>query len=123
MTALKLLLDEHYPSWLADQIGKAGVDAVAINAQRVDLRGADDVAVLRAAAAEGRVVVTEDITTFPIAITHVPDHLGVIYAHPKRFPRTRPGINWMGIALIALAADPPEGLGEHPLTHWLASAD
>lgn len=114
-----LLLDEHYPGWLADQLSEQGVDVVAINQHRVHLRGADDIAVLRAAVEEGRVVVTEDITTFPIAAEHVPDHRGIVYVHPQRFPRTRPGLSQLGCALREMLAEPPSGLGELPVVHWL----
>ena len=74
---LRLLLDEHYPGWLADEL-----------------------------TAEG--------------IALVPDHVGVIYCHHTRFPRTRPGLNRLRKAISALAADPPPGLGKQPVVWWLA---
>ena len=118
---VRLLLDEHYPGWLADDLVTDGVDAVALNEHRPGLRGADDKRVLEAAAAEGRVVITEDVSTFGVAIALVPDHVGVVYCHHARFPRTRPGLNKLRKALAALAADPPAGLGEHPVIWWLDS--
>jgi hypothetical protein len=42
--------------------------------------------------------------------------------HHARFPRTRPGLERFRKALVALAADPPAGLGEHPVVWWLADA-
>ena len=118
--AVALLLDEHYPAWLVDALVADGVDTVALNAHRPDLRGADDGRVLAAAAVEGRLVVTEDVSTFSAAIAQVPEHAGVVYCHHARFPRTRPGLNKLRKALTALAADPPTGLGEHPIVWWLA---
>lgn len=118
--AITFLLDEHYPAWLADELVTDGIDAVALNAHRPELRGADDGQVLAAAAGEGRVVVTEDVGTFSAAIALVPEHVGVCYCHHARFPRTRPGLNKLRKALTALAADPPPGLGEHPIVWWLA---
>ncbi|MDN5857310.1 MAG: DUF5615 family PIN-like protein [Pseudonocardia sp.] len=118
--ALRFLLDEHYPRRLADELIADGVDAVAVIGQRPDLRAADDRRVLEAAAAEGRVVVTEDVASFGIAIAHVPDHVGVVYCHHGRFPRTRPGLHRLRHALVALAADPPGGLGKLPVVWWLA---
>jgi hypothetical protein len=115
----RLLLDEHYPGWLADKLSADGVDAVALNAHRPELRGVDDRAVLEAAVSEGRVVVTEDVTTFSAAIALVPDHLGVVYCHHARYPRTMPGLDRLHRALLALAGDPPPGLGEHPVVWWL----
>ena len=64
---IRFLLDEHYPGWLADDLAADGVDAVALTARRPALRGADDARVLQAAVAEGRVVVTEDVSTFSTA--------------------------------------------------------
>ncbi len=113
------LLDEHYPGWLAEALTADGIDAVALTAHRPELRGADDRLVLEAAVAEGRVVVTEDVATFSAAIALVGSHLGVVYCHHGRFPRTRPGLARLHRALVALAKQPPEGLGEGPVEWWL----
>jgi hypothetical protein len=116
---LRFLLDEHYPGWLAEDLAADGVEAVALTAHRPGLRGVDDQRVLEAAVAEGRVVVTEDVSTFGAAAALVPDHLGIVYCHHARFSRTRPGLERLHKALVALAADPPAGLGEHPIVWWL----
>ena len=117
---IRFLLDEHYPGWLAEELTADGVDAVALIAHLPELRGATDGRVLEAAVAESRIVVTEDVTTFSIAIALVPHHVGVAYCHHARFPRTRPGLAKLRYALAALAADPPAGLGEQPIVWWLA---
>lgn len=117
--ALRFLLDEHCPGWLADQLTSEGVDTVALTAHRPALRGADDTRVLRAAVAEQRVVVTEDVTTFGVAITAVPDHVGVVFCHHRRFPRTRAGLHRLEVSLARLAHDPPTGLGTHAVVWWL----
>jgi hypothetical protein len=65
-------------------------------------------------------VVTEDVSTFSTAAVLVPDHLGIVYCHRARFPRTRPGLEGLRKALVVLAADPPAALGEHPVVWWLA---
>lgn len=116
--SVRLLLDEHYPAWLAADLEGEGVDARAVTGSPA-LRSADDVTVLRAAVADGRVVVTEDITTFAAAVAQVPDHLGVVYCHPVRWPRTRAGLHRVRKALVALVSDPPEGLGQQPIVWWL----
>jgi hypothetical protein len=116
---IRLLLDEHYPGWLADGLIADDVDTVALTVHRPELRGADDRRVLELARAEGRVVVTEDVTAFSVAIASVPDHLGVVYCHHARFPRTRPGLNRLQKALIALVGDPPDGIGRLPIVWWL----
>lgn len=118
---IRFLLDEHYPGWLADELDEDGVDAVALVAHRPELRGQDDGRVLAAAVLDGRVVVTEDVTTFSAAIEMVPNHLGVVYCHHARFPRTRPGLAKLRKALCALVADPPDGLGVDPVIWWLAA--
>lgn len=120
---LAFLLDEHYPGRLADTLTAAGVDTVAVTAHRPGLRGADDTAVLRAAVQEGRIVVTEDGRTFGVAAAAIPDHLGIVFCHPARFPRTRSGLVLLHTALVALAQDPPVGLGEHPIEWWLERHD
>lgn len=117
---IRFLLDEHYPGWLAEELTAGGVDAVALIAHRPELRGATDGRVLEAAVAESRIVVTEDVSTFSIAVALVPHHVGIVYCHHTRFPRTRPGLAKLRSALTALAAEPPAGLGEQPIVWWLA---
>ncbi len=117
------LLDEHYPAWLADGLIADGIDAVAVNSHSLELQGVDDRCVLEAAASAKMVVVTEDVTTFSAAIALVPGHVGVVYCHHARFPRTRAGLNKLRKALVVLTNDPPEGLGEHPVVWWLASCE
>jgi hypothetical protein len=117
-TQVRFLLDEHYPGWLAEDLTADGVDAVALMAHRPGLRGVDDQRVLEAAVAERRVVVTEDVSTFGAAAALVLDHLGIVYCHHARFPRTRPGLERLRKALVVLAADPPAGLGEYPVVWW-----
>ena len=116
---LRFLLDEHYPGWLAEALSTDGVDAVALSAHRPELRGIEDAGVLAAALAEGRVVVTEDVTTFEAAIVRVPAPVGVVYFHHARYPRTRPGLHRLRHALATIASDPPAGLGTDPVEWWL----
>jgi predicted nuclease of predicted toxin-antitoxin system len=118
--AVRYLLDEHYPGWLAEALRAEGIDAVALTADRPDLRGVDDRTVLEAAVSEGRVVVTEDVGTFAVAIALAGTHVGVIYCHHSRFPRTKRGLDRLRRALAELATRPPEGLGKHPIEWWLA---
>lgn len=118
---LSFLLDEHYPGWLADALAAGGIDAVALVRDRPELRGADDQAVLEHAAGERRVVVTEEVTTFRFTIASVPAHVGVVFCHSSRFPRTRVGMNLLRVALVELTRTPPAGLGEHSIEWWLAA--
>lgn len=117
---LRFLLDEHYPEWLAVALREHGIDAVAV-VSREDLRSQDDSAVLRAAASEGRIVVTEDVTTFAPAIATVPEHAGVVFCHHSRFPRTRVGISALGRALAQFDRTLPAELQGTPFVWWLAN--
>ncbi|MHB1595117.1 MAG: DUF5615 family PIN-like protein [Streptosporangiaceae bacterium] len=117
---IRFLLDEHYPGWLADDLRADGLDVIALIADRPGLRGADDGRVLQAAVAEGRVVVTEDVSTFGVAAALVPGHVGIVYCHHDRFPRTRPGLEKLRKALGELVSYPPAGLGEDPIVWWLS---
>lgn len=116
---IRFLLDEHYPGWVADALTSDGIDTVTLTEHRPELRGRDDGQVLQAAAAEGRIVVTEDVTTFAAAIALVPDHVGVVFCHHARYPRTPSGLRRLHLALTALAAHPPQGLGRLPVEWWL----
>jgi predicted nuclease of predicted toxin-antitoxin system len=117
---LRFLLDEHYPGWIAEDLCGDGLDVVALTAHRPELRGVDDGRVLQAAVAERRIVVTEDVSTFSAAAALVPHHVGIVYCHHARFPRTRPGLEKLRKALVGLAAEPPAGPGEHPIVWWLS---
>ncbi|MCL2090527.1 MAG: DUF5615 family PIN-like protein [Micrococcales bacterium] len=120
---LRLLLDEHYPAALARALSEAGIDTAALVADRPALVGATDAEVLAAAVVERRVVVTEDVSTFPAAVALVPDHLGVVYCRSQVFRRTPAGLVTIERALTLLAADPPAGLGAAPVVWWLSSPD
>lgn len=117
---LRFLLDEHYPGRLARDLTLRGLDVLSLTLDRPELRGVDDTAVLRAAVTERRVVVTEDVRTFGVAAAQVPEHVGIVYCHHARFPRTGTGLHVLAEALVALAHDPPPGLGRHPMEWWLA---
>jgi hypothetical protein len=97
-----------------------GIDAVALVGSRPELSGTPDADMLPAAKAEGRVVVTEDVTTFPAAIAQVADHMGVVYCRSQAFHRTPERLGNLRRALAALAVDPPTGLGTTPLAWWLS---
>jgi len=118
MADIRLLLDEHYSAVLAQRLVRGGVDTESVTA-RDDLRGRDDTTVLRWATAEGRMVVTEDVTTFPRAIAAVPNHAGVIFADHERFPRTVAAWGRLEHALVDFASHPPTGAGLPGFVWWL----
>ena len=116
--ACRFLLDEHYPAWLADELGAAGLNAEAV-LRRDDLRGRPDHEVLRWAAGERRLLVTEDVRTMPAALRVVPAHAGVIFCPSRRFGRDRAGLERLRSALVAFAHEPPEGAGGPEFVWWL----
>jgi len=118
-TPLRLLLDEHYPAWAADDLCRRGLDTTSVQRDYPWLPGASDAAVRSTAVAEGRVVVTEDVSTFPAAVLAVPGHCGIVYCRWNVFPRTRSGTGRLVDALVALAQRPPHGLGTDPVEWWL----
>lgn len=102
---MRLLLDEHYNCAVAQELRRRGVDAVAIQRERPDLEGQDDDVVLRIAAAERRVVVTNNVRDFAPLVEEFglrgETHFGVIFTDDATFPRTHAGI---GLIVRALAA-------------------
>jgi len=119
---LRLLLDEHYPHSACEKLRRRGIDVVSVQRDWPWFLAASDTEVLRAAVADGRVVVTEDISTFPAAIAAIPDHLGVVYCRSHVFPRTGPGVARLVDSLVTLLAHPPSGLGSAPIVWWLQPA-
>lgn len=58
---MKLLLDEHYDHAISDELRQRGIDAVAVTKERTHLAGQQDDALLRAAAGERRVLLTNNV--------------------------------------------------------------
>jgi len=121
MPSVALLLDEHYPAWLAAHLVTRGVDASSVIG-REELRGRSDTEVLTCAKREGRVVVTEDINTFPAAIDAVPNHAGVIFCDSRRFPRTASALLRLEDALCAFFETAPEASQYPGFVWWLSEA-
>jgi len=90
---LKLLLDEMYPSLIAQQLRARGHDVVSVH--EAPGRGTPDDEVLDHARSEGRAVVTENIRDYrPVVeapLTAGESHAGLVFTTPKRWPRTDPG--------------------------------
>ena len=88
---MKLLLDEMYASSLAALLRDWGHDAIAVK-ERPDLMGLPDEDLVRAATAEGRAVVTEDVQDFAALDRRIyaagQSHSGLVLAHARRFPRS-----------------------------------
>jgi len=105
-----MLLDEHFSPEIAASLRRHQHDVVAV-AEREDLRGKVDPALLAAAATERSVVVTEDVGDFmPLAARRLSDrkpHRGVVLVSRQAFPRHRAGFGRLVRALETLLAQHP----------------
>jgi predicted nuclease of predicted toxin-antitoxin system len=88
---VKLLLDEMYAPSVAALLRDLGHDVVAVK-ERADLMRLPDEDLVRAATAEGRAVVTEDVQDFAVLDRRIhaaaQHHPGLVLAHARRFPRS-----------------------------------
>jgi hypothetical protein len=119
---LRLLLDEHYSPSLARALRDRGHDVEAF-AERADLVGATDEAVLAAAAREGRGLVTNNARHLvPIAGRRLEaggSHYGLILTSDRTFPRGREAIGGLTRALEALLTSAPADDALTDQTRWL----
>ena len=107
---MKLLLDEQISPAIAEALRRRGHDIVAVGERR-DLLSRTDLDVLVAAAAEGRVAVSENIRDFARLGAHrLPSrrwHHGVVLVSRRGFPGSRNGFGLLIRALEALLTDHP----------------
>ncbi len=102
---MKLLLDEMYPSSLAEALRAGGVDASTVG--ELGLNGRSDPDVLAAAEANGYVLLTENVADFArLAAEHLNTgrhHPGVLIALSSRFSRRPGGIDAIVAAVCSVA--------------------
>lgn len=86
---MRLLLDEHYDPVIAQELRRRGIDAVAVLRDRPELGGQADEVLLRAATAERRVVVTNNVQDFAPLVEDFgvrgETHFGVILTDDATF--------------------------------------
>jgi hypothetical protein len=120
---VRLLLDEHFSPLVASQLHGQGIDAVAVAAAPT-LRQMGDEELLRWAALERRVFVTENVRDFaPLHgafLNAGEEHCGLVFTSAARFPRRRSGIGALVRALAALVAAATDLRSD---THWLQPAE
>jgi predicted nuclease of predicted toxin-antitoxin system len=100
---VRLLLDEMYPPALAKTLRDKGHDVRAV-AALAELVGRDDPAILEAATATGRCLVTENVRDFAVLVRHA-GHAGVLFVTAGRWPRTRSGLPRLANALHEAISD------------------
>ena len=117
---MKLLLDAMWAPEIAVQLRRRGHDVVAVT-ERPGLRGLPDALVFGTAQAEGRAVVTENVSDFrPLAayqLHHHRTHHGLIFTSNRRFPRHDP--RTAGRLIAALGELLSSGLEVTGLEQWL----
>jgi Domain of unknown function (DUF5615) len=106
------LLDEHLSSEIAVELRSRRLDVEAVT-ERADLVRRPDVALVEAAAQEGRAVVTSNVKDFrPIAAQRLIDghgHGGLILLPAKR-TRTRAATGRLADAIEAIMRANPDGI-------------
>jgi hypothetical protein len=119
---LKLLLDVHHSRLAAERLRGKGHDVEAA-ADDVLLATLDDEELLRAAAADGRVLVTENARDFDRIVrtwaASGEHHAGVVFTSPRRFHRGSRGYpDNLVTALQRLLEDSPQISPDW--IHWLS---
>lgn len=120
---MRLLLDEHLSPRIAEALTAEGHDVVAV-ARRPDLLGASDEALLSAATAEGRALVTRDVVDFTrlaraLAAEGTP-HAGIVLVPPGS--RGVPGIGPLVDGLRRLLLEHRDGGLDSTVT-WVATGE
>ena len=125
---MKLLLDEMHAPAAAARLRDNGHDAVAVK-ERADLIGLPDADLLRAATADGRAVVTENIKDFAVlhrrGAAEGRRHSGMVFTHPRRFRRSdRNHVRVLADALAVLVVEHGPMLDSvESFIWWLERAD
>src|SRR5262245_48246845 len=109
-----------YPPAAADRLRRRNIDTLAVK-ERADLSGLSDRELLAFAAADRRVLVTENIADFAV-LARSEEHVGIVFCHPRRFPRDPDHVQRLTSALALLSKAAPPGLGSQPLQWWLEPA-
>jgi predicted nuclease of predicted toxin-antitoxin system len=113
---LRLLLDEHVSQLIARQLRDRGWDVIAV-AERPDLRQQDDVALLAAATAEPRGIVTADVRDFLRLAKNEQaagrPHAALVLIRPRRFALGLAGAGGLVRALhVLLERTPSDAVSE-----------
>ncbi|MGH9022608.1 MAG: DUF5615 family PIN-like protein [Acidimicrobiia bacterium] len=117
---MRLVLDEMYPPVAAELLRQRGIDALAVK-ESAELTGLGDRELPAFATVDQRVLVTENVADF-VVLARTEEHVGIVFCHPRRFPRDPDHIPRLVTALAALLKSAPLGLGSQPIQWWLEQA-
>ena len=117
---MRFLLDEHLSPRVAAGLRDLGHDAVAV-AERADLAGSSDDAILRFATDDVRVLVSRDVRDVATLAARRGavgiGHAGIVLLSPRRFAPRLDGTGHLVDALNRLAVAAPGGLADRVV--WL----
>lgn len=119
---MRLLTDEHYATEIAIRLRAAGHDAAAV--LEVGMTGIADEALLAFAAAQGRVLLTNNVRDFAtiaaLWASGGQDHRGLLFTSDESLPRGRGTVGLYVEVLSALfGANPAEDALRNQV-RWLA---
>ena len=101
---MKLLLDEHYSPTIVEELRTRGHDVDSVKEQD-DLRGVGDRELWSRAAAEDRVLVTENADFMPLVretLAGGDPVVSIVFTSPRSLPRSRATIGTYVVQLDAL---------------------
>ena len=113
---MKLLLDEHYSSVIAEKLRARGHDVVAVS-ERDDLIGLPDENLLAQAFEEKRALLTENVVDFSRIAAE--EHYGIIFTSSRSLPRTRKTIGLYVRLLDRFLTARPRADALKSQTEWL----
>lgn len=118
---MKLALDHHYPTAIAEQLRRAGHDAAAAVEQ--DRHREPDEALLRLCVADGRALLTNNVGDLVVIArswaVRGQSHAGLVLTSDASLPRTRAMIGTYVKLLDALLRDHPADGALADRVHWL----
>jgi predicted nuclease of predicted toxin-antitoxin system len=114
---VKLLLDEHLPRVIAEQLRARSYDVIAVT-ERSDLRGLPDPELFQCAQVEERAIATYNVDDFldldRLYQTSERSHAGIVLLSSRRFPRKS-----VGPLVSALERFLAGGAPYRSFVHWL----